>query len=137
MKSDPTADQVAIILRLLAQAGSVANLRRWIAVARKKPKRRRGRPAVPMYPDDFGLLLGAAILKRHNPQLSRSKAITHIVTTCCGDDGVKGISMNTVEKRLLVKLGGQSLADFLDAWVKRPDTKTLTFNSSQPSNLSA
>jgi len=138
MKSrDPTADQVENIRRLLAQAGSAAVLKRWIAIAGRKPKRPRGRPAVPKYPDDVGLLLCAGFLQLRNPQLSRSKAIDQIVTSCWDDDGVKGHSKNAVKKRLLAKLAGRSLTGLYDAWLNHPDTRTFRFNTPQTSILSA
>jgi hypothetical protein len=104
-----------------------------------KPKRRRGRPVGPKYLDDFGLLLIAALVQLNNKQFSRFKAITQLVTFCWGQDGVKGNSVNAVEKRLLARLEGKELADFYDAWVNDPDTRTLKFNtpSTRPGILSA
>jgi hypothetical protein len=58
---DPTADETAVILGLLKRAGSVAELRRWIALARRKPARGAGRPPGPKYDKDELIL---AAIKR-------------------------------------------------------------------------
>lgn len=136
MSRNATAEEIEAILGLLASAGSVAEFRRWIALARRRPRRPRGRPkGKPKYPDDLLLLLAAGIIQQSS---SQTRAIKHVVATCCGDDGVlrHGASVGAVEKRLAAKLNGQSLADFTNAWFSHPETRTFRFNSPQPPILS-
>jgi len=57
MPRDPTDDEMKRIRRLLNAAGSVAELERWITIARKRPKGEGGRPTL----DRKSRLLAAAV----------------------------------------------------------------------------
>jgi hypothetical protein len=106
MSRDPTEDEIGQLQILDANAGSPAELRRWVEIARARLRRSRGRPAKA----DIGWLLCAAALQRENPLLSRSAAIGRVVKqfwwTCYA------ASPDAFQARLLRALGGRSLAEF-------------------------
>jgi hypothetical protein len=85
MSRDPTAGEIEEIRRLLDQAGSVGELRRWIKLARPatvKVQRKQGRrKGVSSYTSDTTLLLYAAALQKHYPKLKRLEAIKEVVET--------------------------------------------------------
>jgi hypothetical protein len=85
MSRNPTAEEIEDIRRLLAQAGSVGELRRWIKLARPAPakvQRKQGRPkGVSTYAGDTTLLLYAAALQKHHPELKCFEAIKEVVET--------------------------------------------------------
>jgi hypothetical protein len=85
MSRDPTAEEIEDIRRLLAEAGSVGELRRWIKVARPAPakvQRKHGRPkGVSTYNGDTTMLLYAAALQKHHPELKPFEAIKEVVET--------------------------------------------------------
>jgi hypothetical protein len=91
---DPISAEVNDILRLVEAAGSVAELRRWVKLARavpRKPKSARGpgrRKNVPAFGGDTTLLLYAAALQMHYPKLETFAAIREVVeTTWCLTSG--------------------------------------------------
>jgi hypothetical protein len=85
MSRDPTAGEIENLRHLLAEAGSVAELRRWIKLARSAPakvQRKQGRrKGVSTYTGDTTLLLHAAALQKHHPELKRFEAIKEVVET--------------------------------------------------------
>jgi hypothetical protein len=133
MSRDPTAGEMDDIRRLVSAAGSVDELRRWIKVTRlahadPKPKRQRGRPPGQKFLDDYGLLLLAALVQQAQPELATYGIMKQIVG---GLDKPRehGASPKATAKRLLDRLGGESLAAFRERHA--PDTLTFRFNTAE------
>jgi hypothetical protein len=72
---DPRPDEILLIQILDATAGTPAEFRRWVRIARKQlPKRGKGQP---MKVDTFWLLCAEA-LQRHDSTLTKTAAIVRI-----------------------------------------------------------